>query len=81
VEANAFTLGVPLLPVLLGGRRRAYPDSLKITEPALRLMVSDRAEAVTRDCLFAKKAFAYSALGEPKEKCMMGVKADCSRFG
>jgi Fe-coproporphyrin III synthase len=61
--------------------RRAYPDSLKVTEPALRLMVSDTAATVTKDCLFAKKAFAYTALGQPKEKCMMGAKADCSRCG
>jgi len=61
--------------------RRAYPDSLKVTERALRLMVSDIASTVTKDCLFAKKAFAYTALGQPKEKCMMGAKADCSRCG
>ena len=61
--------------------RRAYPDSLKVTEPALRLMVSDRATMVTQNCLFAKKAFAYTAAGQPKEKCMMGAKADCSRCG
>jgi MoaA/NifB/PqqE/SkfB family radical SAM enzyme len=61
--------------------RRAYPDGLKVTEPALRLMVSDRATTVTQNCLFAKKAFAYTAAGQPKEKCMMGAKADCSRCG
>ncbi len=61
--------------------RRVYPDSLKVTERALQLMYSDTAAAVTRDCLFAKKAFAYNALGELKQKCMMGVKADCSRCG
>jgi len=61
--------------------RRAYPQSLRITERALRLMVSDAAATVTKDCLFARKAFAYSALGELKQKCMMGSKADCSRCG
>ncbi len=61
--------------------RRAHPDSLRVTERALRLMYSDTASTVTKDCLFARKAFAYTALGQLKEKCMMGAKADCSRCG
>jgi MoaA/NifB/PqqE/SkfB family radical SAM enzyme len=61
--------------------RRTYPDSLRVTERALGLMASDTAATVTKDCLFARKAFAYTALGEAKEKCMMGAKADCSRCG
>jgi hypothetical protein len=44
-------------------------------------MRSDLAPTVTRDCLFAKKAFAYDALGRPKGKCVMGARADCSRCG
>jgi MoaA/NifB/PqqE/SkfB family radical SAM enzyme len=61
--------------------RRAYPDGLRVTERALRLMVSHTAASVTKDCLFSRKAFALTALGQPKEKCMMGAKADCSRCG
>jgi MoaA/NifB/PqqE/SkfB family radical SAM enzyme len=61
--------------------RRAHPDKLRVAERALRLMRSDTAATVTKDCLFARKAFAYSATGERKEKCMMGTKADCSRCG
>jgi hypothetical protein len=61
--------------------RRTYPTNLRVTERALRLMVSDTAATATKDCLFARKAFSYSALGELKEKCMTGVKADCSRCG
>lgn len=61
--------------------RRKHPQRLRVTARALRLMVSDTAATVTKDCLFAKKAFAYTALGQRKEKCMMGKKADCSRCG
>jgi MoaA/NifB/PqqE/SkfB family radical SAM enzyme len=61
--------------------QRAYPESLRVTERALRLMRSDVAGKVTQHCLFARKAFAYNALGQLKEKCMMGSKADCARCG
>lgn len=61
--------------------RRAYPESLRVTEGALRLMHSNEAKKVTQDCIFARKAFAYNALGQRKEKCMMGLKADCARCG
>jgi MoaA/NifB/PqqE/SkfB family radical SAM enzyme len=70
----------PILERLLT-LRRTYPKSFRVTERALRLMFSDTAALVTQDCLFAKKAFAYTAAGPPKEKCMMGAKADCSRCG
>lgn len=61
--------------------RREYPQRFRVTERALRLMVSDLAGTVTHDCLFSRKAFAYTALGQPKAKCMMGEKADCARCG
>lgn len=61
--------------------RRAHPHKMRYSGPALRLMASDNAATVTKDCLFAKKAFAYSAFGQPKDKCMMGANADCSRCG
>lgn len=60
--------------------RRRYAG-LRLTEASLMLMRSTCAAQVTSDCLFAKKAFAYDAAGRPKEKCMMGPKADCSRCG
>lgn len=60
--------------------RRSHPG-LRMTEASLVLMRSAYAARVTSDCLFAKKAFAYDAAGRPKEKCMMGAKADCSRCG
>lgn len=61
--------------------REKYPDRLRATAGALRLMRSTSAARVTGDCLFARKAFAYDSAGHPKEKCMMGPKADCSRCG
>jgi Fe-coproporphyrin III synthase len=60
---------------------RIYRGSFRVGERTFRLMRSDLAGAVTRDCLFARKAFAYDAMGRPKEKCMMGPRADCSRCG
>jgi Fe-coproporphyrin III synthase len=61
--------------------REKYPDSFRATAASLRLMRSASAATVTEHCLFARKAFAYDAAGQPKPKCMMGAKADCSRCG
>lgn len=61
--------------------RKRYPGSLRATESALRLMRTASADAVTKHCLFSRKAFAYDAAGQPKPKCMMGSKADCTRCG
>ncbi|MBI2569535.1 MAG: radical SAM protein [Candidatus Schekmanbacteria bacterium] len=50
-------------------------------ERTLRLMKSKHASSVTSNCLFAKHSFSFDVSGDLKEKCMMGVKADCSRCG
>jgi MoaA/NifB/PqqE/SkfB family radical SAM enzyme len=61
--------------------RERYPNRLRATAGALRLMRSASAARVTGECLLARKGFAYDSAGQPKEKCMMGSKADCSRCG
>jgi Fe-coproporphyrin III synthase len=61
--------------------KRIYGDFFVLPERAFRLMKSDRAKQVTDNCLFSRKAFALGPQGEPKEKCMMGPKADCDRCG
>lgn len=70
----------PIVDRLLDLRER-HADSFRASADAIRLMRVETARAVTKHCLFAKKAFAYDALGRPKAKCMMGEKADCSRCG
>lgn len=61
--------------------RREHSARIPVPERTFLLMKSDSAPRVTRDCLFARKAFAYDAMGHPKQKCMMGPKADCDRCG
>jgi MoaA/NifB/PqqE/SkfB family radical SAM enzyme len=58
-----------------------YGDFFVLPERAFRLMKSDVCRSVTDDCLFAKKSFALGPDGTPKNKCMMGEKADCDRCG
>ncbi|HEY3351619.1 MAG TPA: radical SAM protein [Polyangia bacterium] len=60
---------------------RIYRGYFRIPERTFRLMRSDLAPDVTRTCLFARKAFAYDAVGRLKKKCVMGEKADCGRCG
>jgi hypothetical protein len=60
---------------------RIYRGYFRIPERTFRLMRSDLAPQVTTHCLFAAKAFAFDTTGQPKKKCMMGPKADCSRCG
>jgi MoaA/NifB/PqqE/SkfB family radical SAM enzyme len=58
-----------------------YGDFFVLPERAFRLMKSDVCKQVTDHCLFAQKSFAFGPTGAPKEKCMMGPKADCDRCG
>ena len=58
-----------------------YGDFFVLPERAFRLMKSDVCRSVTDRCLFSRKAFAFGPDGTPKEKCMMGPKADCDRCG
>jgi MoaA/NifB/PqqE/SkfB family radical SAM enzyme len=61
--------------------KKIYGDFFVLPERVFRLMKSDVCRQVTDDCLFAQKSFAFGPRGEPKEKCMMGPKADCDRCG
>ncbi len=61
--------------------KEIYGDFFVLPERAFRLMKSDVCKSVTDNCLFATKSFALGPDGTPKEKCMMGAKADCDRCG
>jgi MoaA/NifB/PqqE/SkfB family radical SAM enzyme len=61
--------------------KRIYGDFFVLPERVFRLMKSDVCKQVTDNCLFSEKSFAFGPSGEPKEKCMMGPKADCDRCG
>lgn len=61
--------------------KKVYGDFIVNSEPALRLMKSDRCREVTDSCLFAEKAFALGPTGVLKEPCMLGATADCDRCG
>jgi hypothetical protein len=65
----------------LSALRRARPGKFPYGDRVLRLMRSDRARDVTSHCLYAARAFSYDVSGNPKPKCVMGPKADCSRCG
>lgn len=58
-----------------------YGDFFVLPERVFRLMKSDVCKQVTDHCLFAERSFAFGPDGTPKEKCMMGPKADCDRCG
>jgi len=62
-------------------KKGVFGDFILNTERSLRLMKSGRAKAVTDNCPFAEKSFAYDPAGNLKQPCMMGPKADCSRCG
>ncbi len=61
--------------------RRIYGDFIVVPESTFRLMKSDISQKVTSRCVFRDKGFAYAANGEPKPKCTLGKRADCSRCG
>ncbi len=61
--------------------KKIYGDFFILPERVFRLMKSDVCREVTDHCLFAEKSFAFGPTGAPKEKCMMGAKADCDRCG
>jgi len=61
--------------------KRTYGDFIVNTPDQLRLMKSAVAPSVTRDCQYAKIAYALGPDGKRKLPCMMGEKADCERCG
>lgn len=63
------------------GKKKVYGDFIVNTPRALKLMKSAMARAVTDNCPFAEKSFAYGPAGKLKEPCMLGPKADCDRCG
>jgi MoaA/NifB/PqqE/SkfB family radical SAM enzyme len=58
-----------------------YPRLIEMTSHALRLYRSDRCRTVTDHCLAASKMASWDVSGRPKEKCILGPKADCDRCG
>jgi len=66
---------------ILNEKRKIYGDFIVNTERSLRLMKSDRARSVTDRCPFADTSLALGPDGIPKEPCMLGPKADCTRCG
>jgi len=61
--------------------KKKYGDFIENPAHILRMMKSDVAPSITRDCLFAKESFCFGPDGRVKKPCMMGEKADCSRCG
>ncbi|HEY7954145.1 MAG: radical SAM protein [Polyangia bacterium] len=61
--------------------KRIYGDFFILPERVFRLMKSETCRQVTDHCLFSERSFAFQPDGTPKEKCMMGPKADCDRCG
>ena len=58
-----------------------YGDYILNEPRVLELMKSSNSKKVTDNCVFMTKGFALGPMGEQKEKCMMGEKADCDRCG
>jgi len=61
--------------------KRPYGDFIVNSVPQLRLMKSKTAQMVTRNCPYARLAYALGPDGRVKRPCMMGGKADCERCG
>ncbi|MDD2540009.1 MAG: radical SAM protein, partial [Desulfuromonadaceae bacterium] len=66
---------------LLLEKKKEYGNFIINSEPALKLMKSDKSRSVTDRCPFAEKSFALGPDGIAKEPCMLGPKADCDRCG
>ncbi len=66
---------------LLELKRSHYKDFIAMPERVLELMKSENSKKVTDTCLFARKGISLTSQGAPKEKCMLGPKADCDRCG
>lgn len=58
-----------------------YGNFIDLPVEVFRLMKSDKAPEVTRNCLYRTEAFCFDPMGRVKKPCMMGPKADCSRCG
>src|SRR2546423_3109816 len=58
-----------------------YPNLVECTTRALELLRSENCRAVTDNCLAASKMASWDVSGNPKEKCILGPKADCDRCG
>lgn len=58
-----------------------YGDFIQNDTRILRLMKRSKSKEVTDNCLFTSKGFALDPMGNKKQKCMMGEKADCDKCG
>jgi len=61
--------------------KKRYGAFIENHDQVLRLMKSDVAHKVTRECLYAEQSFCIGPNGRAKKPCMMGEKADCSKCG
>lgn len=61
--------------------KRVYGDFIRVSDRIYRLMRSDRAPQITRNCPFPKIGFSFDPTGNSKIPCQLGPTADCSRCG
>lgn len=61
--------------------RKTYGNFIWISDRIYRLMKSDTASKITRNCPFPKIGFSFDPMGRPKIPCQLGHMADCHRCG
>jgi MoaA/NifB/PqqE/SkfB family radical SAM enzyme len=61
--------------------KKAYGGFIQVSDRIYRLMRSDRAPQITRNCPFPKIGYSFDPMGRPKVPCQLGPDADCSRCG
>ena len=58
-----------------------YPHLVEDTMHTLNMMRAENCRAVTDNCLASSRMAACDVIGNRKEKCILGPKADCDRCG
>jgi MoaA/NifB/PqqE/SkfB family radical SAM enzyme len=66
---------------LLISLKKSYGEFIHVSDRILRMMKSENAERITRDCPFQKIGLSLDPLGEIKSPCQLGPQADCQRCG
>jgi len=61
--------------------KKTYGGFIRVSDRIYRLMRSDRAPGITRNCPFPRIGFSFDPMGNPKSPCQLGPMADCSRCG
>lgn len=62
-------------------KKDKYGDFIATPDRVLELMKSHNSKKVTDRCIFERKGYSLTTMGDLKEKCMLGPKADCDRCG